>query len=231
MKRKESGMNIKTLSITIAAGSLFATGAMADYTGLTQDVSFNIDGTWTSRIYANFTAETDELDAVYGDSNHTLLVTTSSADGGAGEFFNGIGTGATAADNNDAFWSIYPSNEWDSMVSIGMTHTNSGGSMSNIGIDFTDFNAGGDIVTNNGSWYSTPDQPNVLAGADLRVLLGQFTMFGLDSHVSGVLNLQGKAGDFVTFQARDQIFDFALPAPGALALLGLAGIASRRRRK
>ena len=220
-------MNIKTLSMTIAAGSLFATGAMADYTGLTSDVSFNIDGTWTSRIYANFTAETDELDAVYGDANHGLLVTTSSAGG----FFNGIGTGATAADNNDAFWSIYPSNEWDSMVSIGMTHTNSGGSMSNIGIDFTDFNAGGDIVTNNGSWYSTPDQPNVLAGADLRVLLGQFTMYGIDSSVSGMLNIQGKVGDFDTFVVEDIAFYYEAPAPGAIVLLGIAGLASRRRRK
>jgi len=225
MKRKESNMNIKTLSMTIAAGSLFATGAMADYMGISQDVSFNVDGTWTSRIYANFSAATDELDAVYGDANHDLLV--SASDG----FFNGVGTGASAADNNDAFWSIYPSNEWDSMVSIGMTHTNSGGSMSVIGIDFTDFDAGGDIESNNGSWYSTPDQPNVLAGAEGRVLLGQFTMYGLDSSVSGVLNLQGKVGNFETFVAEDVAFYYEAPAPGALALLGLAGLASRRRRK
>ena len=218
-------MNIKTLSMTIAAGSLFATGAMADYTGLTSDVSFNIDGTWTSRIYANFTAETDELDAVYGDSSHELTVTSTAG------FFNATGTGATAMDNNNAFWSIFPSMEWDSMVSIGMTHSASGGSMSNIGIDFTDFNAGGDIVTNNGAWYSTPDQPNVLAGADLRVLLGQFTMYGLDSSVSGVLNLQGKVGDFETFVMEDVAFYYEAPAPGALALLGLAALASRRRRK
>ena len=225
MKRKESNMNIKTLSMTIAAGSLFATSAMADYTGLTPDYSYNIDGTWTVRIYANFSAETDELDVVYGDANHTLQVTSTNG------FFNGIGTGATAADNNNAFWSIYPSNEWDSMVSIGMTHTNSGGSMSNIGIDFTDFNAGGDIVTNNGSWYSTPDQPNVLAGADMRVLLGQFTMYGIDSSVSGILNIQGKVGDFETFVVEDIEFEFFAPAPGAIALLGIAGLASRRRRK
>ena len=219
-------MNIKTLSMTIAAGSLFATSAMADYTGLTPDYSYNIDGTWTVRIYANFSAETDELDAVYGDSNHGLLV--SASDG----FFNvPVYTGATAMDNNQAFWSIYPSMEWDSMVSIGMTHSASGGTMSNIGIDFTDFNAGGDIVTNNGSWYSTPDQPNVLAGADMRVLLGQFTMYGLDSSVSGVLNLQGKVGDFETFVVEDVAFYYEAPAPGALALLGLAALASRRRRK
>jgi len=217
-------MNIKTLSMTIAAGSLFATGAMADFTGLTSDVSFNIDGTWTSRIYANFTAETDELDAVYGDASHMLLVTSSEG------FFNATGTGATAMDNNQAFWSIFPSMEWDSMVSIGMTHSASGGTMSNIGIDFANFNAGGDIVTNNGSWYSTPDQPNVLAGADLRVLLGQFTMYGLDSQLSGMVNLQGKVGDFETFVAEDVAIPTP-PAPGALALLGLAGLAARRRRK
>jgi len=225
MKRKESNMNIKTLSMTIAAGSLFATGAMADYTGLTSDVSFNIDGTWTSRIYANFTAETDELDAVYGDTSHELTVTSS--DG----FFNGTGTGATAALNSNALWDFFPSNEWDTMVSIGMTHADSGGTMSDIGIDFTDFNLGGDIVTTNGSWYSTPDQPNVLAGADMRVLLGQFTMYGLDSSVSGVLNLQGKVGDFETFTVNDVAFYYEAPAPGAIALLGLAALASRRRRK
>jgi hypothetical protein len=117
------------------------------------------------------------------------------------------------------------------MVSIGMTHTNSGGSMSVIGIDFTDFDAGGDIESNNGSWYSTPDQPNVLAGAEGRVLLGQFTMYGLDSSVSGVLNLQGKEGDFETFIVEDLEFYYEAPAPGALALLGLAGLAGRRRRK
>ena len=62
------------------------------------------------------------------------------------------------------------------------------------------------------------------------VMIGQFTMYGLDSHVSGVINIQGKAGDFETFQAREIVFDFELPAPGALALLGIAGLAQRRRK-
>jgi MYXO-CTERM domain-containing protein len=208
--------------MTIAAGSLFATGAMADYMGISQDVSFNVDGTWTSRIYANFSAATDELDAVYGDANHDLIV--SASDG----FFNGVGTGASAADNNDAFWSIYPSNEWDSMVSIGMTHTNSGGSMSVIGIDFTDFDAGGNISTDNGSWYATPDQPNVHA-VDGRVLIMQLTVADSD-HAYGVISIQGKDPDLTNWTEDGLAFD-TLPAPGALALLGLAGFAARRRRK
>ena len=212
-----------TISAAVVS-SLFAVGnATAGFTGLQyEDVENNMAGYTTWRIYAG----TDgEVDAVYGDGASTLTVNSDTG------FFNGIGTGATATNNNDAFWASFPSNEFDSMVSIGMTHTNSGGSMSVIGIDFTDFDAGGDIESNNGSWYSTPDQPNVLAGAEGRVLLGQFTMYGLDSSVSGVLNLQGKEGDFETFVAEDVFFYYPIPAPGALALLGLAGLAARRRRK
>ena len=86
-------------------------------------------------------------------------------------------------------------------------------------------------MTDNGSWFATPDDAQVLAGADLRVMVGQFTMYGSDSHVTGYLNLQGKVGDFETFVVEDIEFEFFAPAPGAIALLGLAGLASRRRRK
>ena len=105
--------------------------------------------------------------------------------------------------------------------------------MLNIGIDWSGFEAGGDISTDNGTWFATPDDAQVLAGADLRVMMGQFTMFGTDSSISGLINIQGKAGDFETFQETGIAFDYsmAVPAPGALALLGLAGVVSRRRRK
>jgi len=217
-------MNNKTLSLTIAAGSLIAGSAMADYTGLSYTAVNNGDGTWTAQIFADFSAATDELDAVFGDAENSLLIETS------GSFYQNALGGNTSANINPALIPLFPSLALDSWVTIGLEDM-TGNNMLNIGIDFASFEAGGSITTDNGSWFATPDDPQVLAGADLRVMVGQFTMFGLDSHVSGVLNLQGKAGDFVTFQARDQIFDFALPAPGALALLGLAGIASRRRRK
>ena len=63
-------------------------------------------------------------------------------------------------------------------------------------------------------------------------MVGQFTMFGDPNHggggLTGVINIQGKAGNFETFQEREIVFDF--PAPGALALLGIAGLAQRRRK-
>ena len=210
-----------TISAAVVS-SLFAVGnATAGFTGLQyEDVENNMAGYTTWRIYAG----TDgEVDAVYGDGASTLTVNSGSG------FFNGIGTGATAADNNDAFWAFYPSNEFDSMVSIGMTHTNSGGTMSNIGIDFSAFDAGGNISTDNGSWYSTPDQPNVFA-VDGKVLIMQLTVAD-DDHAYGVVSIQGKDADASTNWNEDGLAFDTLPAPGALALLGLAGFAARRRRK
>ena len=225
---KEEGklnMNIKTLSMTIAAGSLFATGAMADYAGLGHEVSYNDDGAWTLRLYVNFTAATDELDAVFGDAENSLSIDTD------GNFYQNAFGGPTSADINPALYDAFPSLMNDSWVTIGL-EDNVGNNMLNIGIDWTDFEAGGGIFSDNGTWFATPDDPQVLAGADLRVLVGQFTMLDVGSHVYGVLNIQGKEGDFVTFQVRDIAFYYPLPpAPGAIALLGLAGIASRRRRK
>jgi hypothetical protein len=219
-------MNIKTLSMTIAAGSLLATGAMADYTGMGYDGTDNGDGTWTARIYANFDAATDELDAVYGDAANLLSI---SSDGG---FYQNMFGGNSSADINPALYPAFPSLVLDSWVTIGL-EDNVGNNMLNIGIDWSDFEAGGDISSDNGTWFATPDDAQVLAGADLRVMIGQFTMYGLDSHVSGLINLQGKVGNFETFQETGIAFDYslAIPAPGALALLGLAGVASRRRRK
>ena len=204
-------------------GSMVTCGAMADYTGLSYTAVDNGDGTWTARIFAEFNAATDELDAVFGDADNALLITS------GGNFYQNPFGGATAADINPALYTAFPSLVLDSWVTIGL-EDQVGNNMLNIGIDWSDFeNNGGDIYTDNGTWFATPDDPQVLAGADLRVMIGQFTMYGLDTCFSGVINIQGKHGDFETFQERGIVFDLPCPAPSALALLCIAGLARRRR--
>jgi len=221
-------MNIKTLSLTIVAGSLLATTATADYTGLSYDIVADADiaNSWTARIYANF--DGGRLDAVFGNMDNDLSI------GSTGGFYQNSLGGATSTAINSAFFALAPSLEWDSYVTIGALHSDGypygNNALLDIGIDWTDFEAGGAINSDNGTWFVTPDDAQG-APLDGRVLVGQFTMMGTDSSVFGVLNLQGKDSAGETFQATGQAFSFSLPAPGALALLGLAGVASRRRRK
>lgn len=78
------------------------------------------------------------------------------------------------------------------------------------------------------TWFASPDDAQVLAGNDLRVLIGQFTTYGWDSQIYGSINLVGQQGDSETFAARDQYFGW-VPTPATIVLIGLAGLKRRRR--
>ncbi len=78
-------------------------------------------------------------------------------------------------------------------------------------------------MTNPAAPYGMPD-------GNGRVLVGQFNVAD-GEHIQGFANIQwgnvGLAGGgFVT-----EVFFTSIPAPGTLALLGLAGLAGFRRRR
>jgi len=215
---------IPTIMLSGLSMSSFVAG---DYIGLSMEY-MQFDGQpgdlHTYRLYANFTAQTDQLNAVFGDSQSDLHIRSTN-----GFYQNAFG-GPTSQNINPALLPLFPSLYWDSWVTIGSEDL-IGNNMLDIGIDWEDFESGGDIENDNGSWFATPDDIQVLAGSDLRVLVGQLTTYGWESNVYGSINLQGKAGDFETFQARDQYFSaFIPPAPGSIVLIGLAGLFSRRRK-
>jgi hypothetical protein len=145
--------------------------------------------------------------------------------------------GPTSQSINSAFFPLAPSLEWDSYVSIGALYSNgapfANNSLLDIGIDWASFEGGGALVTDNGSWFVTPVDPQ---GEELsgRVFIGQFTVVGGSgdgyADLVGQISIQGKDADSVTFQENGVTWT-VVPAPGAIALLGLAGICSRRRRK
>ena len=118
-------------------------------------------------------------------------LTLSSIGSDSGFYQNAFGQ-AFGCWNEPRVLSCLPSLLNDSFVTIGLD-TSVGNEMLNIGIDWTSFEAGGAIATDNGSWFGTPAMAQVYEVGG-KVLIGQFTVAEGD-HVFGTLNLQGKNSD------------------------------------
>ena len=202
-------------AVILTVGS---TTTYADFLGISVDViDSGMDIGTTYRFYADVNAG-DQVDAIYGDGDNALSIfaTTSFYQNGFGGY----------APPSAALFSFFPSLEFDSFVTIGLLD-NAGDAMLDIGIDWTDFEgSGGAIWTDNGTWFATPADAQVFE-VNGRVLIAQFTT---DGWVNGTINLQGKNADLSNWNALGVEFP-APPAPGTLALLSLAGLAVRRRRK
>jgi len=218
-------MNVKHVSVLAGGASLLlASAAGAAFNGLSYDVvsTDGISGHWTARIYADL-GTGDRLDAVYGNGSNPLSMGTTSS-----LYQNSFG-GDTSAAINPALYGAFPSLVYDSWVTIGLIDQNpddGGNALSDIGMNF----GADEVSTSDGSFYVTPDdaQGQEVGG---RVLIAQFTSSGNDSHLVGTISMQGKLADGSNWTAESVSYDFAIPAPGALALLGLAGVAGRRRRR
>ncbi len=199
--------------ITVAAaGVLLASApAMGDAIGISFDlVGVNLvdaveagGENYTVDVYLSLDAGS-RLDAVAGNSSMSKLVSTSTS------FYQNTGSGALSTGNNDAFWDFFPSMEYDSFVTIGCLSAGCDGatnSVQSVGIDFADFEAGGDIATNNGTWFVTPDQPigdgvafDPGCGEEFGVVVARLTVVGLDGTVEFNALMQGREGA-ATWQA------------------------------
>jgi len=223
---------MKTLGIMGAACTLMATAAAsADVSGIEIDYLGNMGNGDTYRMYALVGAG-ERVDAVFGNSAGSLDIGT--ADGMS--FYQNAYGGPTSTSCNSDFFLLAPELEWDSYVTIGAIYANgspfANNALLDIGIDWAAFNAGGDLAgVDNGSWFVTPaDAQGGEVGG--RVLIGQFTVIGGSGNgyadLVGQVSIQGKNADDSTYQSLSVGW---VPAPGALALLGLAGLAGRRRRR
>ena len=212
---------MKLLLHTVIIASL-STSAMSDYVGLSFEYEDAGNDLWTMRLYADFTSSTDQLTAVFADAQSSLYIRSEN-----GLYQNPFG-GPTSVSINPALYDVFPSLKYDSWVTIG-SEDQVDNAMLVTGIDWTEFENGGDIEFDNGTWFATKDDGQTVAGSDLRVLIGQFTTYGSDSQIYGSINLLGQQGDLVPFVARDQYFGW-VPAPATILLLGLACLKNRRRR-
>ncbi len=223
---------MKIIGTMGAAGTLIATAAAsADVSGVSFDVLGDTGYGEVYRMYAEI-GDGERIDAVFGNSVGPMNVGPSA---GLSFYQNALG-GPTSTSINSAFFALAPSLEWDSYVTIGALYADgtpfAENKLLDIGIDWASFEAGGAIDTNNGSWFVTPvDAQGEEQGG--RVLIAQWVVIGGTGNpfadVVGCMSFQGKDANGDTFQSLNVCWD--IPAPGALALLGVAGLAGRRRRR
>jgi len=209
-------MQARTISISATIGALLLSRiASADLQCVSVDSSDSGFGIGlTHRVYVDVDAG-DQVNAIFGASDFALDIHPET-----GSFYQNMF--GSYGPPNEALFDFFPSVAYDSFVTIGRL-TDTDNAMLDIGIDWTDFETnGGAIWTDNGTWFATPDDAQVYE-QDGRVLIGQFTGAMPEGHI----NILGKNADLSSWEYSH----IAIPAPGAIAVLGLAGLLCVRRRK
>lgn len=211
------------------AGALMIAGAASaqEFTGLSvMDVTNDetaAEGLQTWQVYATFSSEATLLN-IFDASNYSW--TGEEGFHHATAFGGGLPAQATP-------FGVEPGNldqPYDSFVTIG-AGTN-GDSVGQVSLDpsfDSDAFLNGNSFGENAGWFDGNPGSPIPAGTGTEVLIAQLTIaegsaFGAD--LSGTFQTPGE-GDAIFFEGAS----FQIPAPGALALLGFAGLVGSRRRR
>ena len=210
-------------------------------------------------IYADFNGNYDKLVNYYGVTSHTGFVRTS-LNGALNTGSSLLpSNGAAFAQASGTGWmpsASAASNAWDSFVTIGARTQDYTASSITADPNFSNGNTVGASTVAGGNnscglyqgagWYTAaPLDIADLAGTytDKRIMLGRFSVETTNMLTTDVPTIQFKGN--VTMKVNgtsassgttsqpffDQTFTYGyVPAPGAIALLGLAGLMARRRR-
>ena len=136
----------------------------------------------TYRVYAQMEAEGDVIDAVFGDGEDYLEVSSTAP------FFQHERGGNSANELQRSDVQSVDGLKFDSWVTIGY-EDNYMNALTAFLMDFSEFEQGGRLYTNNGAWFVTPDMRQAAAGPGGKLLIMQLTTEG---EVSGRINLHGR---------------------------------------
>ena len=159
-------------------------GAQAQFKGLVVEEIDNkgvVPGK-TYRIYAQMQAEGDVVDAIFGDGEDYLEVKSTAP------FFQHERGANSANELQRADVQSIEALKYDSWVTIGY-EDNYMNALTAFLMDFSEFEGGGRLYSNNGAWFVTPDMRQAAAGPDGKLLLMQLTTEG---DISGRINLHGR---------------------------------------
>ena len=223
-------MKIKPFVLVGGAALVLAGTASADFLGIKceeydggADAQAWLDngyaGLVTYRLYANFTpGDSNGVAAVFGIRDIPLSLNSDT-----GTFYNDAIFGGMTAPNDLRVAGIW-SAEWDTYVTVGVSHNDGSPTSLSPGFATLTGGLGQNWSTENGGWFVTPDDPNSVPDANGKHLLAQVTV-DEGVGINGIISIQLRDG------TQFESMTFATPAPGALALLGLAGVVGTRRRR
>jgi uncharacterized protein (TIGR03382 family) len=212
---------------------ILATSANATFTGLSTEARANPFGIDVISVYANFDQLGDQLTAIAGTPSSPLNLSVM-----GGTFYqHAMGSDRAPLDPVAA---IFPSVAFDTFVTVGVNllDMSGGGTGQSQDLTFmTPFWPGfgpSSLTTMSEGWFVPPFSPQAdpfnpaFVAGDGRTLIAQLaTTDGVG--FEGTMLVQFMSGGLPG--AIQSHFTHAIPAPGTLALLGVAGLWSRRRRR
>jgi hypothetical protein len=213
--------------VSSVAALVAASAASAGFTGFTADRVVLSNGNIQYKVYANF----DNVGLPAGQSWVMLNAYSHAAVSGT---MNAVHQDTFTADGEVGTWNAGPSvssadRDFDSWVTSSGLATSSGWGTA-LDPGFTNGGTVGDI--NNGAgWYdATPATANTVTGG--RMLVIQIVRRPADdAPYTANLSLTFKvSGTSTPIQPGAFQYSIGVPAPGAIALAGLAGLTGRRRR-
>jgi MYXO-CTERM domain-containing protein len=201
------------------------------------------------RVYAVFDDPQDYLIGVGGDATNPLEIKSLNAIGTAlgGNFYNPA-IGGNTAPGADLVMKV-PNVQFDTFATIGLA-IDDGTDQTMTSEGFPTFISGNQLLSQNMSWFTNgPNEQGRAGGANgvtgffhdpfdgsyvgMGVLLAQLTV-NAGQNVYGKINVSGISdGEVFTETGVEftSLLTLTPPAPGALALLAMAGLCGRARRR
>lgn len=197
----------------LALSAAVASSAHAGFTGFSVENMGNIGGRDVYQVYANFDASTDII--------LNLLKHNVTAGSMSGVLHDDFGGGTW----NPTLTLLPNQVANDSFVTMnGLTGL---GAQTNLDPSFG-AGTGSDIPANAG-WFNSAPGTNIVVGSSLRIMIMQVALTAGNAGYTASLEVGYK----VSASSTTPVFgsgSYTIPAPGAIALLGVAGLIGRRRR-